>query len=167
MTAPAVIQIECIRPEDAEEKIAREFKKMVIDAGEVDPTTLPKLYARAFVLGIARSVNRVSGIGALKRPFAAHRRSVFQNAKSRLPPESFAYELGWFHVLPEFQGNHISSRLVQELIPCIEEELVYATSRSDNGRMHGALINHGNFSAEGSAFPSGRVPVPLQLFVRL
>jgi len=166
MTAPTAVRIECILPKDVEATIAEEFKGMVVGAGEVDPATLPDLYATAFVLGIARSANRVVGIGALKRPFAGHRRNVFRSAKSRLAPEAFAYELGWFHVLPDFQGNHISSRLVGQLIPWIRGESAYATSRLDNERMHSALIKHGSFVAEGSAFPSSRGPVPLQLFVR-
>lgn len=144
----------------------RRFKEMVICAAEVDPATLPRLYERALMLGIARSANRVVGVGAIKKPFPTHRRSVFRSAQSKLSPEIFTYELGWFHVLPEFQGNHISSRLVQKLIPWLKDELAYATSRSDNRRMHCALITHGKFEPEGCPYPSRRGSEDLKLFVQ-
>ena len=86
MTTPLSIEIECLPPENVTETDAAVFKKMVRAADEVDPVTLPHLYDGALVVGLARSANRIVGVGAIKKPSAGYRRSVFQNAKSNLPP---------------------------------------------------------------------------------
>jgi hypothetical protein len=160
------VDFECLAPDQVTEPNAALFRELVLAAGEVDPTTLPALYGNALVLGFARSHGKLVGVGAIKRPFPGHRDQVFAMARATFSPTSFVYELGWFHVLKDFEGNRISSRMVEQLMSWANGASVYATSRINNDRMHGALTRRGGFVVEGSDFPSQRGAVPLRLFVR-
>ena len=85
---------------------------------------------------------------------------------SKLDPASFEYELGWFHVLPKFSGNGISSQLVRALMPYADGASIYATSHIENVAMHAAMTKHGGFVREGSPYPSLENDIPIQLYVR-
>lgn len=166
MSSAVSIQIDCFAPAKVCAPDEAAFQAMVVAAREVTPATLPTLYKNAEALAFARSGGVLVGVGALKHPFDSHRESVFRHARSNLSPASFAYELGWFHVIESFQGKHISSRMVQVLMPWAAGGSVYATSRVNNERMHHALIRHGGFVKEGGDFASTLGDVPLRLFIR-
>jgi RimJ/RimL family protein N-acetyltransferase len=166
MTASISVEIECLVPASVTALNALAFKELVLAADEVDTGTFPALYERALMLCFARSAGSLVGVGAIKRPNPIHRQSVFDRARSHLAPASFTYELGWFYVPPAFQGNHISSRMVQKAMPWAKETSVYATSRINNKPMHQALEAHGGFAAEASDFSPVHGSVPLRLFVR-
>jgi hypothetical protein len=56
-----------------------------------------------------------------------HRDTVFKKARSALFAAPFRYELGWFHVLKDFEGNRATSRMVENLMPWAD-----VASRIDN-----------------------------------
>jgi hypothetical protein len=160
------VEFTCLAPTAVDGVSAASFRQLVLAAGEVNPNTLPALYDNALALAFARVDGEIVGIGALKRPLTSYRDKVFERAKSRLAPESFEFELGWFHVLGKFEGNRISSRMVERLMPWAEGTSVYATSRINNSAMHAALTRHGGFKPEGSEYRSSQGDVPIRLFVR-
>lgn len=166
MTADLNVEFTCLPPDKAVAADEAAFKKFVIDAREVNPKTLPTLYAKALVLCFARVDGDLAAVGAIKRPFHNHRDRVFAAAKSKESPLAFIYELGWFHVLKEYRGHKISSRMVAQLVPWTEGDTVYATSRINNLPMHAALTKHGGFIPEGSDYPSSEGEVPLRLFIK-
>jgi hypothetical protein len=138
MTLPVVV--ECFAPREVEKADADAFKALVLEAGEVNPHTLPFLFNDAVALAFARSEGTLVGIGAIKRPNAEYRQRVFDQAGSKLRAASFPYELGWIYVSPAYQNNRICSRIVEGLTPHAQGAAVYATSRINNDAMHGSLI---------------------------
>src|SRR5690348_1731849 len=101
------------------------FEQMVLEAGEVDPQTLPGLIDRALALAFARLNGALVGVGAIKRPYSGHRGHVFSWAKSKLDPKQFEFELGWVYVKPAAQNRRIASRLVDQLMPALNGAQVY------------------------------------------
>jgi len=140
------------------------FKQMVIDGGEVEANTLPGLVEQALALGFARVDGALVGVGAIKRPYDAHRAKVFEKAKSLLNPSEFGFELGWFYVHPSARGNRLASKLVEALMPSLEGRAAYTTSRTNNDRMHAPLYRVG-FVQEGTPYPSKMNDQEIQLFI--
>lgn len=146
----------------AEDRAA--FEEMVLEAGEVNPNTLPGLIDGALALAFARLDGALVGVGAIKRPYGSHRGDVFKWAKSDLDPKQFPFELGWVYVKPAAQGRRIASRLVEKLMPVLNGARVYATSRVNNYRMHSSLKRFG-FKPVGVPYPSKQNEPEIQLFV--
>lgn len=160
-------EITCVTPNEVEQPEAARFKAMVEASGEVNSHTFPALYQQARSLCFVRVGGELAGVGALKRPYQAHRNGVFASAQASLPADLFTFELGWFHVLDAFKGRRLSSRMVSALMAHTDGTSVYATSRANNVAMHAALERHGDFIREGRDYPSQRTHTPLCLFVRL
>lgn len=163
--AQQTLEISCIAPSEVEAKDTALFKQTVLDAGEVNPVSVPGLYRRARMVCFARLDGQLAGVAALKRPNTTHRAKVFIRAKSALDSDTFQYEIGWFHVLDGFKGRHISSHMMEHLVKHADGAPIYATSRVDNLPMHAALTTHGGFVREGSEYPSEQGDTPLCLFV--
>lgn len=140
------------------------FRQMVIEGGEIDPITLPRLIEQALALAFARMDSALVGVGAIKRPYDAHRAKVFEKAESLLNPSEFEFELGWFYVHPSARGNRLASKLVQTLMPSLEGRAVYTTTRTNNDRMHASLQRSG-FVQEGAPYPSRMNGQEIQLFI--
>lgn len=160
------LEIKCLPPSQVDAADAELFQRTVVDAGEVNPATLPDLYRRAHLVCFAQLGGQLAGVAALKRPNPGHRAEVFRQAQSTLNSVAFPYEIGWFHVIDGFRGRRISSRMMDQLVQHAEDASVYATSRIDNHPMHAVLTTHGGFVREGSEFESERGDTRLCLFVR-
>lgn len=141
------------------------FMQLVRKGAEVNSDTLPGLVDRAEALAMAREDGALVGVGAVKRPYLKHRRSVFKAAKVDLLPDDFAFELGWVFVHPDARGLGLSGRLFAVLMPHVETVHAYATSRVDNAPMHATLSRFG-FKCVGAPYPSKQNETPIQLFVR-
>jgi GNAT superfamily N-acetyltransferase len=150
------------REASAEERAA--FEQMVLEAGEVNPDTLPGLIDRALALAFVRLDGTLVAVGAIKRPYSEHRGHVFTWAKSKIDPKQFEFELGWIYVKPAAQGKRIASRIVEKLMPVLNGALVYATSRVNNDRMHSSLKRFG-FQPVGIPYPSKQNEPHIQLFI--
>jgi len=136
----------------------------VLEGVEVDAHTLPALIERALALALVRDEESVVGIGAIKRPNASYRNRVFGDAKSRLVPAQFDFELGWIYLCEAARGKRLTTPIVQALLLRLEGRPVYATSRVDNVPMH-ASLTHCGFRKEGTPFPSKQNQGQIQLFV--
>jgi RimJ/RimL family protein N-acetyltransferase len=141
-----------------------EFRRKVADGGEVNTKPLASLTSNALVLGFARYGDVLIGVGAIKRPYGQYRDRVFEKAASVLNPSDFDFELGWFYIDPAHRGKRLTSSLVSALLPLLLEAPAYATSRTDNVRMHSSLRSAG-FREEGTPYQSKDAGVQLQLFV--
>jgi ribosomal protein S18 acetylase RimI-like enzyme len=164
MNESAAFTIETSAPSACDAPVLAEFQVLVLEGGEVDPNTLPALVQRALALAFVRSGDSLVGVGGIKRPNPSYRSKVFKCAHAKLNPADFEFELGWIYVRPSAQGNRLATRLVLELMPSLGGAAVYATSRTNNGRMHSSLIR-GGFREEGTPYPSKRNEPEIQLFV--
>lgn len=167
MSSDLEMEIVCRAPNKVESDCAALFKRFVLATGEVSSHTFPYLYEQALVVCFAKAGEGMAGVGAIKRPSDVHRDGVFKKAKATVSSKPFVYELGWFHVLRRYKGQHISSRMVEALMPWADGASIYATSRVNNNAMHAALIKHGGFVPEGVDYPSNRRRVSIRLFTRL
>lgn len=141
-----------------------QFRMLVLEGGEVDEYTLPALIERAAALAFIQKGDSLVGVGALKRPNASYRKKVFAQAQSSLAGD-FDFELGWIYLSPAARGNRLTTPMVAGLLQRADGLPVYATSRTDNMRMH-ASLEHCGFRKEGTPYRSKQRETDIQLFVR-
>jgi GNAT superfamily N-acetyltransferase len=141
------------------------FKELAIEGGEVTTSTLDDLVPNALALAYAHENGILAGIGAIKRPHNDYRDKIFSKARSYWDPTQFEFELGWFYVRPIFREKRIASKLINDLISSLNRRPVYATSRTNNQRMH-ALLNQHGFLADGVPYASKMTEGKIQLFIR-
>jgi GNAT superfamily N-acetyltransferase len=141
------------------------FKELVIEGGEVTASTLDGLVPDALALACAHENGILAGVGAIKRPYDDYRAKIFANARSCSDPAQFEFELGWFYVRPIFREKRIASKLMKDLFGSLNGRPVYATSRTNNQRMHALLNKHG-FLADGVPYASAMNDGTIQLFIR-
>src|SRR5262249_544184 len=116
-------------------------------------------------LAVLRIHDNGVGIAALKLPNAHYRSSVFQKAKSKLEPTDWPFELGWVHILTEFQRAGYSLRLCRQVLAHCEGKNVFATTKTTNEPMRRTLANCG-FETDGEPYKSDMRDEKLILYVR-
>jgi RimJ/RimL family protein N-acetyltransferase len=142
------------------------FETLVREGGEVTPVGLrQRICSASYLLFLYESPGTLCGISALKHPNDEYRSEVFRQAHASASPASYPVELGWVFVPPSHQGQRLSRRLVEELLPYAAGRLVYGTTRADNERMHRTLRRYG-FRQDGIAYRSARGDHDLILFVQ-
>lgn len=142
------------------------FESLVRGAGEVNPNGLNERIRNAhYLMFLFDEAGESCGVSALKMPADGYRSRVFNKAHSVLSPASYPLELGWVVVSPAHQGKGLSYRLVSELLSTAGGDLIYATTRVDNTRMHRTLVRAG-FREEGGHYRSTRHDHDLTLFVQ-
>lgn len=137
-----------------------EFKKVLLDEGEVRSETFDNLIARNPKIMFMTSLENPDGIGALKIPFEDYRREVFAKAGCHKNPENYRYELGWIVSRKKGCGNQIMECLLADA-----DCSLYATVRRENEIMIYLLKKH-NFIQEGVPYKSSRGDYELLLFTR-
>jgi len=137
-----------------------EFKKVLLDAGEVRAETFDNLIARNPKIMFMNSVENPDGIGALKMPFKDYRREVFAKAESHKNSEDYQYELGWIVSLKKGCGKQIMECMLADA-----NGALYATVRKENEIMI-YLLKKYNFIQEGVPYNSTRGDYKLLLFIR-
>ena len=142
------------------------FYVLVREGGTVVPIRLRERIERAERLAFAYSDRNLAGVGALKRPNTAYRRSVFEKSKSSGSPAGFPFEIGWVNVKAEYRGCGIAGLLVKELLKAAGDRNVFATSSINNTPMHKSLERAG-FKRNGEPYVSDMRADKLQLFVRV
>jgi GNAT superfamily N-acetyltransferase len=133
------------------------FRRMVLEAGEVQEAALDGLIARADTLAFLRVGGAIVGIGALKRPRHQHVRGVFRSAHAKNEASEFNFELGWLVVGKAHRGHSYSRRIVKALVTRAEGQKIYATSITTRIAMHKALIGS-NFERAGLDWQSKHRP---------
>ncbi len=137
-----------------------EFKKVILDAGEVRSETFDNLIARNPKIIFINSAENPDGIGALKIPFEDYRREVFTKARSHKNSEDYRYELGWIVSLKKGCGNQIMECMLADAYGPL-----YSTVRKENEIMI-YLLKKYNFIQEGVPYNSTRGDYELLLFIR-
>lgn len=144
------------------------FKKLVVEADEVDPVGFDRRLVRAnrliFLYG---DESELAGVAAVKRPSEAHKQSVFRTAQSLEEPASYAFEIGWIVVDSKFRNRRLSRELVAAALSVIGNACIFATVRTINVRMQKTNERFG-FQLSGQPFRTNREgrDYDLSLFIR-
>lgn len=144
------------------------FRDLVIEADEVDPVGFDRRLAKAErLIFLYSDESELAGVGAVKRPNEAHRRSVFQSAESLEDSGCFVFEIGWIVVNPAFRNRHLSRELVVAALSVTKNANVFATVRTNNARMQKTNERCG-FQPSGQPFRTNREGrnYELSLFIR-
>jgi len=141
------------------------FEQVVLAGGEVNRNTLSSLITRALSLVFVRVGNQLVAVGAIKRPNAGYRASVFGKAGVKRDPTLFEFELGWVYIDPTERGIGLANSIVEILVLSLHGACAYATSRVDNERMH-AVLKRFEFQPLGNPYPSQLNEPEIQLFIR-
>lgn len=139
------------------------FEELVLESGEVSPVGLTGRIANAHRLIFCHDGRRTVGIAGVKRPTDRHRKHVSEGSGIELPEAEWPYELGWTYVPPWARGAGISKSLVEMAVRGLDASL-FATSHTENSRMHATLKRHG-FVEAGTPYPSDRPKIEIQLFL--
>ncbi len=153
------------KPSDCHDTEIRDFMTFVLAGGEVSPTGLERRIRSATSLVFLTIGCCLCGVAALKRPEPGYRRHVSSSSGILLSESEFPYELGWVFVLPSARGRRFSVNLTRAALSSAGTEGVFATSRTDNVKMHATLTEF-HFVSAGRPYASRRGDHKLQLFLR-
>ncbi len=140
-------------PGDCSSDELAEFEELVAKGGEVSRRGLKQRIRNAYRLVFVNDGNLI-GVGALKRPSPNYRNRVFKNANASSQLVGTSLELGWMFVLQNQQGKGVGRALMDALVGELNGEQCFATTRTDNQRMHLLLPRYG-FVRIGSDYKSG------------
>lgn len=132
------------------------FAKLVRQGGQVSNAGLLDRIKAAKLLGLSYDDKHLVATAALKRPFRAHRRRVFDQAGVAEQASQFPYELGWAFTLPEFRGEGRCLELIHILLDASPKANIFATTATDNLAMQ-VVLGKCDFERRGHRFP-GRIP---------
>lgn len=152
------------KPSECSPAELQDFVSLVLAGGEVTAAGLPERVHNAQHLVFLTEANCLKGIAAVKNPALHYRRRVFQKAHTSVNDIEFPFELGWVFVLPSSRGAGFSHMLLKAALSTVSGGGIFATSRSDNTRIHKVLKANG-FSCLGTAYASARGNHQLTLFV--
>ena len=141
------------------------FLQMALRSGEVGPNGLAGRIADARVLAFTYAGTTLAAIGAVKNPDRNYLATQFKKANADESAADYPVELGWVHVDKKYQGQKLSRKVVDALLPFFGTINCYATSKVSRDRMHATLRRFG-FIQSGTAFPSRLANENLLLFLR-
>lgn len=142
------------------------FERLVKEGGEVDSEGLRQRIENAVYLAwIEADDGNVIGVGAIKKPYAQYRSSVFKRAGSSEVPNQYAFELGWVFIIPACRGKGLSTPLIKRLLSSAENGSIFATTRENNEAMKAILANF-EFQKSGEPYNSSNGNHKLVLFIR-
>lgn len=157
--------IECKAPSRCTEDELDSFSRIVEKGGEVAAGIRARIEG-AFRLGFVIFEKSIVGTAALKKPKAAYREKVFNQAKSKSDMKEYPYELGWIFLDEPHRKKGQMGRVIVELLRLAGEHGIFATTRSSNTIMKDILLHHG-FKPSGITYPSLEHPnETIQLYVK-
>jgi len=139
------------------------FKGMVSQGRQVTERGLDDLIKQAVFLAFHYEGDQLAGVAALKKPRKEYKSRTFQNAGVVEQADKFDLEIGWTFTLKEYEGLHICSNLIQNLIEKSQSHNMYATTSSKNSRMDRILTRFG-FAKVGAPYRGRKGQ--LQLYLR-
>ena len=142
-----------------------DFAALVLAGGEVTPEGLPDRIERAAFLIQITLNGCLAGVAAIKHPYNAYRKNAFQKSGTDLVDATFPFEFGWAFVMPSARSTGLSKDLLKSALTEIGDKSIFATSRSDNTRMHKTLKKY-EFQQAGEPYSSERGDYKLTLFVK-
>jgi len=153
------------KPRECSGNELQDFIALVRAGGEVAPSGLETRVQTAALLVFLTEGQRLLGIAALKLPSSNYRRSVSEKAGVSLETSAFPYEIGWVYVIPSARSAGFSRKLVSAAVTAACGKGMFATSRTDNVRIHRTL-EHFRFVSSGRPYASDRGNYQVQLFIR-
>lgn len=159
-----MITVRTIEPAACSKEEVVAFSKLVLEGGEVAAATLTQGIRRARALAFLMDGPTMAGVAGLKRPVGTYREKVSLSSGVDLSEIQVPYELGWIYVQPQYRGGKAMA-LCEALLPYAGDYGVFATSRTNNPRMHASLAALG-FDRRGKQWPSGENEAELALFIR-
>ena len=126
----------CKKPSGCTADELREFVELDRAGGKIkQPQKLPERVLRAKCLAFHRVRSQLVGIAALKVTRDTYTEDVFeQRAFCGDDWEKFGLEVGYVYVVPEYQGKHISRKVVEAVLRKAKGQNVFATTEP-GGRM--------------------------------
>lgn len=141
------------------------FCALVCSEAQVNLATLSDNVGRAKRLCFAFEGDELAGVAAIKVALPSYRKHVKQKAEARIALENIPHEFGYVVVAPNHRGKKLSQSMAAALLES-DPDSIYATSTTDNDRMHKTLERHG-FVREGNPYKSTEHPEKqLALFIR-
>lgn len=159
------LPIRAAQPADFNDTERAHFFELVVEGGEVGGAVLAGNIAAARALVVLIDGDTICGIAALKRPRASYREKTAAKSRLDLDATSLPYELGYVYVQPDYQGQGQSHRLIAAALEHTDGAAVFATVRTDNGRMRSAFEKAG-FVSTGNLYP-GRNGQPIGVMLRV
>lgn len=142
------------------------FVTLAAKGEEVNRRDIERGVGRAELLLAMRGDSYLVAVAAIKNPFPSYKRDVFRKAGVPAEADNFSLELGYLFVEEAHRRNGYGPQLVKKAIAPQGGAPIFATTRSNNERMHEILQENG-FVQIGSDYPSKRDPSRyLRLFVR-
>jgi GNAT superfamily N-acetyltransferase len=152
-------------PAEFAESELREFEALVVEGGEVVADRLAARIRRASALLLMDDgFGLLNAIAALKHPADSYRAKLGRLTHVTLHSSEYPMELGWVFVSPGARGRGYSKMLVEAALARVQQAGLFATSRTDNKRMHAVLLGSG-FTARAE-YESGRTRQRLTLFTK-
>lgn len=142
------------------------FIELVRVGGEVGGAVLESNVRTAHCLLRLYRDGYLSGVAALKNPLASYRQRIEDKTGVPVLPSSFPFELGYVFVLPEAREQGIAGKLVHAACEVAGDKGLFATSRTNNQRMH-ATLERAGFRTFGRIYNSSDGERQLQLFLRV
>ena len=154
------------RPQEFDPIELEKFCKLVLSEGQVNANTLSEYVENAERLAFAYYNEELAAVAAIKKAQLSYRKNVKRKSGTDIPLEEISREFGYVVVAPNHRGKGLSGILADALLRN-DSGMMFATSITDNSRMHRTLYSHG-FKKSGNSYPSTEHPgQELSLFVRL
>ena len=116
-------------------------------------------------LGFVIYDDTVIGTAALKKPTKSYRAKVFRNAKSKLDPTAYPYELCWIFLEVTHYKKGQMTRLITDLLPAAKGSGLISIARASADDMQDMLVQL-EFSMDGTEYQSEQNPKDaVKLFV--
>jgi hypothetical protein len=142
-------------------KYISQFRKILVEAEEVDPIAFKGLLEKNPILSFYPNTENIGAIGALKIPNRNYRSGVFKKAKSSLNPIDYPFELGW--IVSVTKNSGYGKRITQLLSNYPSN--IYATVREENKIMI-KILTQCNYTKSGVPFLSSRGNYNICLYVK-
>jgi len=153
-------------PKDCSEAELEAFENFVKAGDEVEREGLhSRIIKASHLLFLYDSTGMLAGVSAIKRPYPDYRNKVFAKAGVAALAKLYEVELGWVFVAPTHRDQRLSRKLVEQIMPYADGNLIYATTRRENEPMLRTLCRYG-FHHEGKPYKSKRGDYELVLFVQ-
>jgi hypothetical protein len=153
------------QPKDCSDGEIDSFATKVTNGGEVDGNVRPRV-ERAYRLGFIFYSDTIVGTAAIKKPTTSYKNKVFGKSKSGLSPKDYLYELGWIFLDEGHRKKGQMTRLLNDMLPILQNKTIFATTRASNQLMQEILLYLG-FTKKGEDYESERQErEKIQLYVR-
>jgi len=152
------------RPKECSDSELENFSALVKKGGQVSERGLGALIKKAHLLGFGYCEKVLVAIAAIKVPRQTYKERVFQKASSEENTGNYVFELGWCYTEPQYRGQGICQRLIEQLLRQQKEyrKSIFATTVSEAMKI---ILNKYGFIELGQPYESSNAKRMLTLHV--